>query len=139
MPQIIMHDMLSLLRAYFVSEDHPKTIFARAREELLVSDGQVCNLQESLGEQGDIFTVMSAAQQDGYDVMTGQQIWGLFNPTRHRDVSAWEFDRFDAHQVMDVVRDSVEALIQHMPIDDGLQSRTERLDSPHRPNGYLVA
>ena len=118
MAQIIMHDMLGLLKPYFVSEDHPKAIFERVKDELLVSDGKVRNLQESLGGQGGMFTVMSAAQQDGYDVMTGQQIWGLFNPTRRRDVSAWEFELFEAHQVMDVAQASAQTLAQQMPIGD---------------------
>jgi len=110
MTHIVLHDTLALLKPYFLSQEHPKELFARAKSELLDVDGATRKWQGSLGEHSAGFSVMQAAQQDGYDVVTGQQIWGLFNPTRRRDVSAWEFELFESHQVMETLRESLESL-----------------------------
>jgi len=46
---------------------------------------------------------MQSAQQDGFHVLAMQQVWGLFNPTRKQDVSAWQFEQFRQKNVAGVV------------------------------------
>lgn len=40
------------------------------------------------------YRVMEAAELDGYQVMSARQMWGLFNPARKIEASAWAFERF---------------------------------------------
>jgi uncharacterized protein YjaZ len=118
MTQIILHDTLALLKPYFLSEEHPKKLFERAKTELLDVDGAAREWQGSLGQHGGGFAVMQAAQLDGYDVVTGQQIWGLFNPTRRREVSAWEFELFESQHVMDSLRELLAAITANLPLEE---------------------
>jgi hypothetical protein len=65
MTQLILHDTLALLKQYFISEEHLKKLFERAKTELLDVDGAAREWQGSLGQYGGGFAVMQAAQLDG--------------------------------------------------------------------------
>jgi uncharacterized protein YjaZ len=90
--EITVHDTLGLLRPLFTSRDHPRDLFARARPVLWGAEGPMARLASFASERDrGGFGVMSAVQMDGYEVLVGQQAWGLFNPTRRRELSDWEF------------------------------------------------
>lgn len=59
--------------------------------------------------------VMAAAEQDGHDVLAAQQGWGLFNPTRDRDLSSWVFDRFAECDIVGRLRDALEPWAAALP------------------------
>jgi uncharacterized protein YjaZ len=93
--EIIVHDTISLLRPYFTVRRRPKELFAHVHATLLSPGGLFDALSpiNKARSQGG-FDVMEAAQHDGYEVLFGQQGWGLFNPTRRIEASAWEFEQY---------------------------------------------
>ncbi len=93
--EIIVHDTLSLLRPYFTIRTRPKELFARVQATLVAPGGlfdALSPINRARSRGG--FDVMEAAQHDGYEVLFGQQIWGLFNPTRKIEASVWEFAQY---------------------------------------------
>jgi uncharacterized protein YjaZ len=113
---IIVHDTISLLRPYFTIRTRPKELFERVQATLLSQGGLI----EELGpitkarSRGG-FDVMEAAQHDGYQVLFGQQLWGLFNPTRKPEVSAWEFEQYANIDMLDQLNDWLRAFAEHSP------------------------
>ena len=93
--EIVVHDTPALLRDLFVSEMRAQERFVRARP-LLHEGGAIHQLLQPVWNARDRFgyPVMAAVQADGHEAVFGQQLWGLFNPTRTRELSAWAFDRF---------------------------------------------
>jgi uncharacterized protein YjaZ len=58
---------------------------------------------------------MEAAQHDGYEVLFGQQGWGLFNPTRRIEASAWEFEQYADVDLLGRLSDWLRAFAEHFP------------------------
>jgi uncharacterized protein YjaZ len=50
------------------------------------------------------FDILAAVLRDGYAAAFGQQVWGLFDPRRTLEASAWQFERFAAVAVVDRAR-----------------------------------
>jgi uncharacterized protein YjaZ len=95
MTRTLVHDTITLFQPLFTSREHPRVLFSRAQEPILSPDGLMRRLQQALGDKRrNSFDVMAAAQHDGYEALMGQQGWGLFNPTRSRDASDWEFAQY---------------------------------------------
>jgi uncharacterized protein YjaZ len=93
--EIIVHDTITLLRPYFTVRTRPKELFTRVQATLLSPGGALEALWAAMKARSrGGFDVMEAAQHDGYEVLFGQQVWGLFNPTRKIEASAWEFEQY---------------------------------------------
>lgn len=95
--QIVVHDTVTLLQPLFTSRERPKDLFRKAHP-ILFGPGGLSEAMQPVMKERDRhgFGVMAAVQQDGYEVLFGQQAWGLFNPTRRRELSDWEFAQLAA-------------------------------------------
>lgn len=58
------------------------------------------------------YEVLAAAQLEGFDVLAGQQGWGLFNPTRSPEASAWALQRLREAHVLEQTRLTLERCAQ---------------------------
>ena len=104
--EIIVHDTISLLRPYFTVRTRPKELFAQVQATLLSPGGALEALLAAMKARSrGGFDVMEAAQHDGYEVLFGQQIWGLFNPTRKIEASAWEFAQYADADILSRLND----------------------------------
>lgn len=118
MTNIIIHDTLSLLEPLFTSRDHPKVIFQQAQDSILQSTGLV----------GQISAYLEPTSQSGYDVLmaanqgviSGQQGFGLFNPSRDRNISEWQFKRFADLDIFSLLHDSLTEIVSQLSIGDVL-------------------
>lgn len=114
--EIVVHDTLSLLRPLFTARVRPKALLARAQAPLFDPGGLRgwLRVPAARKEHGG-YAVMQAAQQDGYDVMMAQQMWGLFDPGRKPEASVWAFDRLLATDVLGCARAWLRAAAEMLP------------------------
>ena len=61
------------------------------------------------------FSVQSAVQLDGFDVMSGLQVWGLFNPARKATVSEWEFAQYRTNRILKRIEDIADKCLSAAP------------------------
>lgn len=135
--KVVVHDSLAQLQPLFTSTDPPNVLLERARP-LLFDEG---GLQWQVGKptsnkERNGFYVMQAAQQDGFHVLAMQQVWGLFNPTRNRDVSVWQFSQFAQKNVVDLVESILVELCELLPrslLPDKLECYLFPADPANRP------
>jgi uncharacterized protein YjaZ len=117
MPEIIVHDTIALFQPLFTSQERPKLLFERANQSILRPDGFMSRLQHALSDrQRNGFDVMEAAQHDGYEALMGQQGWGLFNPTRSREASAWAFVQYQESNMLAQIEHLVTQYVRHPAI-----------------------
>jgi len=113
---IIVHDTLSTFEPLFTSTDNPKVLLEKARPVLFDPDGLQVQLSKHFAnKEQNGFYVMQAAQRDGVHVLAMQQGWGLFNPTRNRNVSAWQFEQFAQKDVAARIHEILTALCEQLP------------------------
>lgn len=107
---ILVHDTISLLQPLFTLRVRPRELFARAQEPILGPRGiRSLGPKEKHYQESTFggYAVMQAVKQDGYDVMVGQQIWGLFDPGRSKDASDWQFSQFHSAHVLETLHASL--------------------------------
>ena len=86
--EIRVLDTVALMAPLATSRARPKELLALARAPLYGPGGIFERLHPLFdGKVRGGFEVMQAAQQDGFDAVAAQQMWGLFNPTRPREAS----------------------------------------------------
>ncbi|HLZ62887.1 MAG TPA: DUF2268 domain-containing putative Zn-dependent protease [Ktedonosporobacter sp.] len=115
---ILVYDTIALLQPIFTLRARPKEVFAQAQEPIFGQHGlnslmplERHSLERMLGG----YPVMQAVKQDGYDVMVGQQAWGLFDPGRSKDASEWQFSQFLARHVLETLRTSLHTCAEILP------------------------
>lgn len=114
--EIVVQDTLSLLRPLFTARIRPKALLARAQEPLFGPDGLRGWMRVPMArKEAGGYAVMQAAQQDGYDVLMAQQMWGLFDPERKPEASAWAFDRLLAVDALGRARSWLRAAAAMLP------------------------
>lgn len=99
--KLTIYDTISQLKSLYVDPMHPKERFARAQEPggILGAGGLFERLKAGHRDSG--LTMMEAAQRDGIIVAKGQQVWGMFNPTRKLEATAWVFAQFSEYQLLE--------------------------------------
>lgn len=94
--QVVIWDTLAL-EPFFISSQSPKQLLAALEPSIRAKDG----LWQSHGVYvRDNYAVWQAAQLDGYEACVAAQMWGLMNPSRSREASAWAFQQFRAEEVL---------------------------------------
>jgi uncharacterized protein YjaZ len=84
-----------LLQPFFTSRASAKKLQQQAQGILQGEDGLWSWLAETRKQAGQYgYPVMEAASLDGFDALLAQQMWGLFNPSRRPEASAWAFAQF---------------------------------------------
>jgi uncharacterized protein YjaZ len=117
MTDIIVHDTIALFQPFFTSQERPKVLFERVNQSLLSPNGLMSQLQRALSDRRrNGFAVMEAAQHDGYEALMGQQGWGLFNPTRSREASAWAFAQYEESKILAQIERLVMQYVAHPTI-----------------------
>ena len=137
---IIVHDTLSLLHPLFTQRVRPRELLARAEEPLFGPHGLRRWVGVPLKEKDrGGYAVMQAARQDGYDVMMAQQMWGLFDPGRKPEASAWAFDRLISADALATIHSWLHACAEALPAPREL-ARVECVLLPADPaNWNLMA
>lgn len=100
-----------LLEPFFTSTASPKERMKEIQAVVQSKDGLwawVAKTQKQARQYG--YATMEAASLDGFDVLFAQQMWGLFNPSRKREVSAWAFQRMRQVNVLGQVKGWLERL-----------------------------
>lgn len=113
MTRFIIHDTIRLLKPLYLSTEQPKVRLQRISEILLAEDSFVAPLQKAnmTGSGGLGAGVQQAA---GYFTMA-QQGWGLFNPTRRVNASAWAFERFEELDILTHIERQLQSLLAAYP------------------------
>ncbi|MCY3907657.1 MAG: DUF2268 domain-containing putative Zn-dependent protease [Anaerolineaceae bacterium] len=94
-----VHPTLDILRELYTESRHPRETFRRAGPLLLDPGTAVEALYRARGVHGNrwpALEVMELVGCDGMEACAGAQGWGLFNPARSLEASAWEFTRYGA-------------------------------------------
>ncbi|RMG88142.1 MAG: hypothetical protein D6712_04240 [Chloroflexi bacterium] len=117
MPTITVHNTLDLLEPLFTADIHPRDLLARAQETILNPDGLQPHILKPLSDEAETngAAIMRLAAQDGASVLASQQGWGLFNPTRHRDASRWQFARFRQLDILTRLQDWLQQAQASLP------------------------
>lgn len=127
MTRIVVHDTIAQFQPLFTSRERPKALFSRA-QEVISSDGMTGRLHHELADRRrNGFDVMSAAQHDGYESLMGQQGWGLFNPTRSRDASDWEFARYEQAAILEQIERVVTVCVQRLELTEAQAARLPQI------------
>jgi uncharacterized protein YjaZ len=95
--EIIVRDTITELQPLFTESSRPQERLQRFLELINSTEESAGKIRARL-RRG--YEVVEAAQLDGFDVVFAQQGWGLFNPTRKREASAWVFEQLSAHDVL---------------------------------------
>lgn len=118
MNRVRTHSTLEALRPLFTGTFAPRERLARARPML---DGAhpttmafaAAAREATRGNRGGFgMAVRSAARLDGATIAEAQQYFGLFNPTRRRELSAWQFDALDDARVPELVARQAAATLE---------------------------
>ncbi|HEY1014978.1 MAG TPA: hypothetical protein VGE07_19880, partial [Herpetosiphonaceae bacterium] len=94
--EIEISDLPRRLRPLFETASRPRDRFAQAQEILFDPRAIGGGRREARDPNWGGFQVMETALQDGHAAVAGQQAWGLFNPARKPEASAWAFARLEA-------------------------------------------
>jgi uncharacterized protein YjaZ len=117
MTKILVHDTIALFQPLFTSREHPKVLFSRAQQPLLSPNGLMHQLQHALADKRrNGFDVMATAQHDGYESLMGQQGWGLFNPSRSRDASDWEFAQYQQTAILEQIERALTRCVERLEL-----------------------
>jgi hypothetical protein len=96
MSPVTIAPTLEELRALFLSDLPPKQRLAAAQSVIANEGGAMRRLQRLTADRDRWgYGVHQAAQADGYEVLAGQQGWGLFNPGRRADLTQWVFNQLE--------------------------------------------
>ncbi|MCI0713970.1 MAG: DUF2268 domain-containing protein, partial [Chloroflexi bacterium] len=112
---ITVHDTITLLENFFTSTEHPKVIFERFNQEVLDNRSRA-NVQKPIHVDNPALTVYQAAGLSGF----GQQGWGLFNPARKREISAWVFEQFREQDILSRIDSILRARCEELDINSDL-------------------
>ncbi len=114
--RIVVHDTISLLRPIFTQRVRPRELLSRAQEPVFGPHGlrRWVSVPMAEKERGG-YAVMQAAQQDGYDVMMAQQMWGLFDPGRKPEASEWAFDRLSSAHTLATMHAWLQTCAESLP------------------------
>lgn len=127
MTRIVVHDTIAQFQPLFTSRERPKALFSRA-QEIISPDGMTGRLHHALADRRrNGFDVMSAAQHDGYESLMGQQGWGLFNPTRSRDASDWEFARYEQAAILEQIDRAVTECVRRLELTEAQAARLPQI------------
>ena len=113
MTRFIIHDTIKLLKPLYLSTEHPKVRFQQVSEVLFAEDSFVQPLQKARMTGSGGFGA-GAQQAAGYFTMA-QQGWGLFNPTRRVEASAWVFERFEELDILARIERQLQSLLAAYP------------------------
>lgn len=118
MTRIIVPDTLAQFEPLFTSRERPKALFSRA-QGIINPNGVTHRLNHDLDDRRrNGFDVMQAAQHDGYEALIGQQVWGLFNPSRSRDASDWEFAQYQQVAILDLIERAVTECVRRLALTE---------------------
>lgn len=92
---IIVHDTLQLFEPLFTADVRPKELFELANDVLFYAEDSMANKLSPMmkGKTAGGYAVMEAGQTDGFVALNQQQAWGLFNPSRKRHITAYQFEQ----------------------------------------------
>jgi uncharacterized protein YjaZ len=121
MTQVVVHDTITLLKPLFLSRARPKEKLAEA---LPVTSGLHKRIPAMARVETLANDIAAVARLDAYGALAGYQFWGLFNPTRKVEASAWAFDQLAAYDVLG----RVEAYLTHTCAQFPPHQVPERLD-----------
>lgn len=110
---VTVHPTLDMLRELFTESRPARETFRRAGPLLLDPGRAVEPLYRARSVHGNrwpALEVMQLAGCDGLEACAGAQGWGLFNPARSLEASAWEFARYHALNYRAQVRAVLEKL-----------------------------
>lgn len=96
--RVNVHATLDILRKLFTESRHPRETFRRAGPLLLDPGTAIEPLYRARSVHGNrwpALEVMELAGCDGLEACLGTQGWGLFNPARSLEASAWEFAQYE--------------------------------------------
>ena len=116
-----VHPTLDILRELFTVSRHPRETFRRAGPLLFDPGTAIEPLYRARGVHGvrwPALEVMELAGFDGLEACAGAQGWGLFNPARSLEASAWEFARYEALDYRAQVRAALERLQRLLTLPD---------------------
>lgn len=127
MTRIIVHDTIAQFQPLFTSRARPKELFSHA-EQIFSPHGFMSRLNHELADRRrNGFDVMSAAQHDGYEALMGQQGWGLFNPSRSRDASDWEFAQYEQAAILQQIERATTDCVQKLELTEALAAHLPQL------------
>lgn len=86
-----------VLEPFFTSSQSPKQILAALEPSISAKNGL---WQTHSSYVRDNYPVWQAAQLDGYEACLAQQMWGLMNPSRSSEASAWAFQEFREREIL---------------------------------------
>ncbi|MBV9787022.1 MAG: hypothetical protein JOZ51_02530, partial [Chloroflexi bacterium] len=127
MTRIIVHDTIAQFQPLFTSRERPKALFSLA-EQIFSPQGFMSRLNHELTDRRrNGFDVMSAAQHDGYEALMGQQGWGLFNPSRSRDASDWEFAQYEQAAILQQIEHATRECVQKLELTEAQAAHLPQL------------
>jgi len=97
MTQLVVYDTLASLQPLFLSRAKPNEKLAAA---LPIITALQKDILAKLTPELPVNEIAMAAHVDAYGALSGYQIWGLFNPTRKIEASAWAFAQLAEHGVL---------------------------------------
>ncbi|MBB6098215.1 uncharacterized protein YjaZ [Deinobacterium chartae] len=118
--RLAVFDTLSLLRSLVEPQHRPSQLFERAQPLLYGEGGLLESLRGAMqGKDAHGYAPMAAVRRGGYDAMAAQQMWGLFNPSRPRELALEALDALERagtlHWARAVLEDALSALPGRMP------------------------
>ena len=113
MTELIVHDSIKILKPLYLSTDPPKVRLQRVSDALLTENSFIAPWQRALGGSDDFGA--GVQQAAGYFTMR-QQGWGLFNPSRRLEASAWAFERFEELDILTRIEHQLQSLLSADPI-----------------------
>ena len=115
-PKITVVDTYPILKPLFTSRDKPKVVLERASEVIISPTGAFGQWQQQAGQarfKGS-FEVYEFAQTDAA-LIFGKQVMGLFNPTRKREFSDWEFEQWEVTGFLGQIKEKLEYILSQLP------------------------
>lgn len=135
-PQLDILDTYTLLKPLFTTRQPPKVMFAEA-EKILVGPESIIGKWSQANLQGSFpgsWEVCQAAMTDGA-LVSGKQAGGLFNPTRKREFSDWEFEQWLDFNLLASVEKHLQFILGQLA-DFELPSKFACLVLPSDPTSF---
>jgi uncharacterized protein YjaZ len=114
--QVEVIDSYSLFKPLFTSREHPKALLEHAGKIMISPESELGRLVASYKSetmQGSL-EVCQAAFTDGA-LVRGKQGYGLFNPTRKRRFSDWEFELWENNRLLANIKQHLEKCVAGLP------------------------
>jgi uncharacterized protein YjaZ len=110
--RVAVYDTIGHLRPVFTSRARSKQRLAIAQEAIFGPTGVAAWLRMSERERDrGGYEAMDVARVDGSDVLSGHQVWGLFDPLRLVDAADWMFEQVASGEVQERAQAELDELV----------------------------